>query len=88
MAEGSGPVSTPESASDLAGRIGWWIGLSGIFLVAAAVVCERTGAHAVIGGSHVNTHVAGTWVLASLGVVLMGNGLALMAYANKHRSSA
>jgi hypothetical protein len=72
---------------ELAGRIGWWLGLSGVFLVVAAVICEKTGAHAVIGGSDVNTHVAATWVLACLGMVLLGNGIALLAYGHGTRAT-
>ena len=69
---------------ELAGRIGWWLGISGVFLVVAAVVCEASGTQADIGGNQVNTHVTATWVLACLGIVLVGNGIALLVAAGKH----
>ena len=69
---------------ELAGRIGWWLGISGVFLVAAAVVCEASGTQADIGGHQVNTHVTATWVLACLGIVLIGNGIALLVAAGRH----
>jgi len=72
----------------LAGRIGGWLGCSGVFLVVAAFICERTGARAVIGGSSVNTHVTATWVLACLGLVLLGNGIALLVFASEKQSSS
>jgi hypothetical protein len=71
---------------ELTARIGWWIGLSGIFLVVAAVVCESTGTRARIAGHVVNTHVTATWVLACLGLVLLGNGLALLAFGNARKA--
>ena len=73
---------------DLVERIGWSVGLSGLFLMLAAAVSEMTGTDAFIGGHHVNTHVTATWVLACLGLVLTANGLVLIGYVSDQKSSA
>ena len=73
---------------DLVERIGWSVGLSGLFLMLAAAASEMTGTDAFIGGHHVNTHVTATWVLACLGLVLAANGIVLLGYVNDRKSSA
>jgi hypothetical protein len=65
----------------LVDRIGWSVLSSGLFLVLAAVVSERSGTRANIGGHLVNTHVTATYVLACLGAVLVVNGFVLLSYS-------
>jgi hypothetical protein len=64
---------------DLVQRIGWSLLWSGVFLVLAALVSEWSGTRARIGGHVVNTHVTATFVLGSLGLVLVANAFVVFA---------
>jgi hypothetical protein len=68
---------------DLLERIGWYLGLSGVGTIIAAGLCQMTGTSALTsGGDSVNTHTPATWVLATMGLVLVTNSLGLLGYAN------
>ena len=68
---------------DLLERIGWYLGLSGVCTIIAAGLCQMTGTSALTsGGDSVNTHTPATWVLATMGLVLVTNSLGLLGYAN------
>jgi hypothetical protein len=60
-------------------RVGWSLGMCGVFTAMAAVVCQLTGTSALTSsGDTVNTHTPATWVLAVLGTVLLVNGIVLV----------
>jgi uncharacterized membrane protein len=72
---------------DLAERVGWSLGLSGLVMMLAAALCQMTGVSAMTsGGDTVNTHTPATWVLGTTGVVLVLNSLALLGYVRERRS--
>lgn len=55
---------------------GWALGLSGVVLLLGAWISYGTGEQL----HHVRTHTDATLVLGWLGVVLVGNGLLVVAY--------
>lgn len=74
---------------DLVERIGWYLGLSGLGSIVAAAVCQITGTSALTsGGASVNTHTPATWVLGTLGLVLVVNSLGLLGHAKEHKTPA
>ncbi len=67
---------------DLVERIGWWLGLSGLGTIVAAALCEITGTSArTSSGASVNTHTPATWVLGTVGLVLVVNSIGLLDHA-------
>jgi hypothetical protein len=74
---------------DLVERIGWYLGISGLGSIVAAALCQITGTSALTsGGASVNTHTPATWVLGTLGLVLVVNSLGLLGYAKERRTPA
>jgi hypothetical protein len=73
---------------ELLERIGWYLGLSGVGTIIAAGLCQITGTSALTsGGDSVNTHTPATWVLATMGLVLVTNSLGLLGYANAQKQT-
>jgi hypothetical protein len=69
---------------DLLERIGWYLGLSGVGTIIAAGLCQITGTSALTsGGDSVNTHTPATWVLATMGLVLVVNAIGLLGHARE-----
>jgi hypothetical protein len=72
---------------DLVERIGWYLGLSGLGSIVAAALCQMTGTSALTsGGASVNTHTPATWVLGTLGLVLVVNSIGLLGYVKERRT--
>jgi amino acid transporter len=72
---------------DLVERIGWYLGLSGLGAILAATACQVTGTSALTSsGASVNTHTPATWVIGTIGVILVVNSLGLLGYAKEHRT--
>lgn len=67
---------------NLVDRMGWSALGSGLFLILAAVVSERTGTQAQVSGTVINTHAPATLVLACLGIVLVANGFVLLSHSD------
>ncbi|MGA8245417.1 MAG: hypothetical protein WB797_00785 [Nocardioides sp.] len=71
---------------DLVERIGWYLGMSGLGTIVAAALCQMTGTSALTsGGASVNTHTPATWVLGTVGLVLVVNSIGLLGYARERR---
>jgi hypothetical protein len=74
---------------DLVERIGWYLGLSGLGTIVAAALCQITGTSALTSsGASVNTHTPATWVLGTVGLVLVVNSIGLLGYAKEHTTPA
>ena len=70
----------------LAEKLAWTLMSSGLLLVVLAVASHRTGVHVQSSGGEVNTHAPATWVLGSLGIVLVINACALFSWANEQKA--
>jgi hypothetical protein len=74
---------------DLVERIGWYLGLSGLGAIIAAAACQMTGTSALTsGGASVNTHTPATWVLGTIGLILVVNSLGLLGFAKERKTPA
>ena len=72
----------------LAEKLGWTLLSSGLLMIVAAYASHRTGKHALItSGDTINTHAPATWVLATLGIVLVINSLALFAWVSEQKGA-
>jgi len=70
----------------LAEKLGWTLLSSGLLMIVAAYACHRTGKHALItSGDTINTHAPATWVLATLGMVLVINSFALFGWVSEQK---
>jgi hypothetical protein len=70
----------------LAEKLGWSLLTSGLLMIVAAVASNRTGTHAQSTAGEINTHAPATWVLGTLGIVLVINALALFSWVREQKA--
>jgi hypothetical protein len=69
----------------LAEKLGWSLLTSGLLMIVAAVASNRTGTHAQSTAGEINTHAPATWVLGTLGIVLVINAVALFSWVREQK---
>jgi hypothetical protein len=73
----------------LAEKLGWSLLSSALLMIVAAFASNRTGKHALTTtGDMINTHAPATWVLGTLGLVLLINAVVLFAWVNEQKAQA